>query len=408
MLELRKLLDKVDQLSQDVANRQQSYRVLIREAREALASIAVDDDLAAKIQAAITAESTWRGAEPLEGTLDRRVSPQAVADTLSLIGVDGSQIYPDRHGPVMYYLLNMGSIVLRAGSGQAPLVDTQPELFFSESDMYDKGQNLVNNEWVNSRRELAEMRTLADLAQAERQYHGGDLEPLILAAKDGQLMMWLGERENSAEKQRQLQAYIAHLQRMQQAQVIPIGFVGRPRSANVVRLLRVAQLQRHEITREAVKHSKYRALTDQAVFSALLGSNQRSALFASTAKINRENSEKGGPNFKTAGQRICFFYLNIARSNNPEAARIVRVDLPEWAAMQPELVDKIQNALYDDCEATHFPYVLVRADELAVVTQQEKRNLDSILAVAISHTTGDMPLNSAKANAKVQSRQHRR
>lgn len=401
MLELRKLLDKVDQLSQDIADRRQSYSVLIREAREALTNIAVDDDLAAKIQAAITAESTWRGAEPLEDTLDRRVSPQAVADTLSLIGVDGSQIYPDRHGPVMYYLLNMGSIVLRAGSGQAPLVDTQPELFFSESDMYDQGLNLVNNEWVNSRRELAEIRTLADLAQAERQYHDGDLEPLILAAKDGQLMMWLGERENSAEKQRQLQAYIAHLQRMQQAQVIPIGFVGRPRSANVVRLLRVAQLQRHEITREAVKQSKYRALTDRAVFSALLGPNQRSALFASTAKVNRTD-------FSQAGQRICFFYLNIARSNNPEAARIVRVDLPEWAAMQPELIDKIQNALYDDCEATHFPYVLVRADELAVVTQQEKRNLDSILAVAISHTTGDMPLNSAKANAKVQSRQHLR
>ncbi len=399
MLELRKLLDKVDQMSQDVADRQQLYGDLAQEARAVLADTRVDEELHAKITAAITAESTWRGARPLEGALDRRINPQARAANFSLIGVDGSQIYPDRHGPVLYYLLNIGSIVMRVGSGQAPVTDTRPELYYSEADLYDQNLNLVNNEWVNGRRELAEMRALADLAQAERLYYAGDLEPMILAMKDGQLTMWMGERAQSAEKKQQLVRYIACLHDIQQVGAVPIGFVGRPRSANVVRLLWVARLPQSEITRERVNSSKYRALTDRALFSALLGPNQRSALFASTGRVNRED-------FAQAGQRICFFYLNIARSNDPAAARIVRVDLPEWATQSPALIDKIQNAIYDDCEGTHFPYVLVRADELAVVSQQEKRNLDSMLAVSISQITGHMPLDSAKAMAKSQSRHY--
>ncbi len=399
MLEFRKLLDQVDQLGLDVASQQQLYGDLAERAREALQTVAVDETLQKKIEAAKNAEGSWRGAQPLEHTLDRRVSPQARLATYTLIGVDGSQIYPDRHGPVLYYLLNVGSIVMRMGSGQAPLVATQPQLFYQEADLYDANLNLVNNEWVNGRRELAEMKTLAELAQAERQHSGGDLDTLILALKDGQLMMWLGEREQTAEKKQQLEQYIAYLQQCQQAHAVPVGFVGRPRSANVVRLLWVAQLPLSQISRESVNRSAYRALTDRTLFAPLLGPNQRSAIFASTARVNREE-------FSEKQQRICFFYMNVARSKQPEAARIVRVDLPEWAALQPALVDQIQQALYQDCAATDFPYVLVRADELAVVSQQEKRNLDEMLGRAILRTTGNLPLESAKAYAKSQSRHY--
>lgn len=399
MLELRKLLDKVDLLGQDAAERKLKYNKLARDARAELSEIAVDAALSEKIKATIQADSTWRGAEPLENTLDRRYRPQVAVDNVSLIGVDGSQIYPDRHGPVLYYLLNIGSIVLRVGSGEAPIVETEPQLFFREADLYERGQNLIGNEWINTRREVAEIRMLAHLAQAERRHRGGDVEQLVLAMKDGQLMMWLGERETTADKRQLLESYIAQLQTIQQAYAIPIGFVGRPRSANVVRLLWVARLQPDEITRERVQENGYRALTDRMLFSALLAPNQRSALFASTAKVNRED-------FKDVGQRICFFYMNVARSADVEDARIVRIDLPEWAARQPELVDKVQTAIFDDCEGTHFPYVLVRADELAVVTQQEKRDLDRFLSVAISNSTGMMPEASAKAIAKGQSRQY--
>lgn len=399
MLELRKLLDKVEMLGQDAAERKLLYNDLAREARSALADIPVDAALTEKIEAAIQADSTWRGAEPLEGTLDRRYRPTITVPKVSLIGVDGSQIYPDPHGPVLYYLLNIGSIVLRVGSGEASVVETEPDLFFRETDLYEQGQNLVGNEWINSRREVAEIRKLATLAQAERRYWQGDLSQLVLAMKDGQLMMWLGEKETLADKRRQLDTYIAQLQTIQHAHAVPIGFVGRPRSANVVRLLWIAQLRKSEISRERMQQSSYRALTDRMLFSTLLGPNQRSAIFASTARVNRED-------FRNAGQRVCFFYMNVARSAAVEDARIVRVDLPEWAALQPDLVDKAQVALFDDCEGTHFPYVLVRADELAVVTQQEKRDLDRFLSVAISNRTGTMPEASAKAVAKEQSRHY--
>ena len=133
----------------------------------------------------------------------------------------------------------------------------------------------------------------------------------------------------------------------------------------------------------------------------MLAPNQRSAIFSNTAKVNRQQ-------FAERGQRVCFFYTNVARQSGADAARIVRVDIPEWAALQPALVDQVQMAIYEDCAGTGFPYVLIRADELAVVSQQEKRDFEHVLAVAIAQTTGSLPEASPKAAQKELSRGYKR
>lgn len=396
MLELHKLMDKVDSMSQEAARRRDQYRELAKEARERLRTTAVDEALQAKIKQALEADSTWRGAKPLEDTLDRRHQPDVASEPYSLIGVDGSQIYPDTHGPALYYLINTGAIVLREGSGEAPLTNTEPQLLFGEGDLYDKQYHLIQAELVNMQREMAEMRTLAELAAGERAYLGGDVDHLVLAMKDGQLMLWIGERD-PGDTDKLLGQYIDYLDEIRRVAAIPVGFVGRPRSANVVRLLWVAGLDQENITKETVRGSKYRALTDRALFAPLLAPNQRSAIFSNTAVVNREQ-------FARRNQRICFFYMNVARYPGAEAAQIVRVDIPQWVAEQTDLVDRMQMAIYNDCAATLFPYVLIRADELAVVSQQEKRDFEQMVTAAILKTTGSLPESSAKATQKELSR----
>ena len=396
MLELHKLLDDVDAMSQEAARRRDQYKELAKEARERLQMTEVNEALRAKIKQALVVDSTWRGAEPLEDTLDRRHRPELPSEPYSLIGVDGSQIYPDTHGPALYYLINTGSIVLREGSGEAPLTKTEPQLLFEEGDLYDREYNLVQAELVNMQREMAEMRTLAELAAAERAYLGGDMDHLVLAMKDGQLMLWIGERE-PGDTDKLLGQYIDYLDELQRAAAISVGFVGRPRSANVVRLLWVAGLDLENITKETVRSSRYRALTDRALFTPLLAPNQRSAIFLNTAVVNREQ-------FARRNQRICFFYMNVARYPGADAARIVRVDIPQWVAERADLVDRLQMAIYNDCVGTDFPYVLIRADELAVVSQQEKRDFEQMLTAAILKTTGTLPESSSKATQKEFSR----
>ena len=404
MLELRKLLDNVEEMSEEIMARGEKYAALAADARLALEQMPVDEALRAKIKAAMEADHTWRGAEPFEDTLDRRHRPQLSAQSATLIGVDGSQIYPDRHGPALYYLINIGSIVFRHGSGEAPLVETKPTLYFSEADLYDRRLNLIPSEQINARRELAEVRQLADLANAERAYLGGDLERLIVALKDGQLMMWLGERnlfegDSTADGaiSDQVEHYVKCLQDIQRAGAVPVGFVGQPRSANVVRMLWVGSLSMEDINSDTVQASRYRALTDRALFAGLLEPNQRSAIFVTTALANRKV-------FASRDQKICFFYLNVAQRSGRDWAQIVRIDLPEWVAGQPDLVDRTQQALYDDCIGTHFPYVLARADELAVVSQQEKREFEHLLGVNLTLRVGSPPESSPKARQKELSR----
>lgn len=394
MLELSKVIDQVDDMSREIARRQGQYRQLVTHARQALANHdRVDDALMAKIERARKEDSSWRGARPCGDSLNARFIPPALEEDATLIGVDGSQIYPNRHGPALYYLINTGAIVLRQGSGEAPLVHSRPQVFFAEDDLYDQEMNLVNSEDVNTRRELEEMRELSIWSQAEKAYWNQDARRLILAMTDGPLLIWIGEKKKDAESEKavreQVQAYLEQLQRIQQSGAIPIGYVARPRSANVVRLLHVAQLDENELTQERIRASRYRALTDATLFKDL-APNQRTALFSSTSQVNKT--------FADAGQEICFFYLNVSR--DPDAPRIARVDIPKWAALQPGLLDRVHRAIYRDCDGTDYPYVLIRAHELALVTYQERQDLEAMLNIAYMKLTGESLSSSIKETLK--------
>ena len=392
MLELRKLLDDIEKMSQEMATRQNSYGDLAKQARQALARHAVvGDELLDKLERALTIDPTWRGAQPASARLDARQRPSFPGPDATLIGVDGSQIYPDRHGMALYYLINTGAIVLRQGSGEAPLVRTRPEVFYQDEDLYDDGKELIDARVVNAARELAEMRELAKTATEERLHYGGDLDRLVLALTDGPLLIWTGETDIDSRQTRQrIDAYLAQVQAIQNSGAIPVGYVDRPRSANVLRMLHVADLELTNLNKDTVRSTRYRSLTDRVLF-ADLAPNERSALFIFTTKVNHL--------FADAGQEVHFFYLNVAQKPDIESARIVRVDVPGWAANQPELLDRVQQAIYRDCLGTGYPYVLARAHELAVVTHRERADFEQMLAVAMLRNGVETEL-SPKASLK--------
>jgi len=394
MLELPRLVDQVDAMGEEIARRRADYARLIASARDALHRFdQVDDALRAKIQRAKSQDSNWRGARPLDDRLNARIIPQAQPERVSLVAVDGSQIYPDRHGPALYYLINTGVIVLRQGTGEAPLAATRPRLFFREEELYNDDLELIRAQEVNDQRELEEMRELARWAAAERRHWGGDLDRLILALTDGPLLTWAREEQRGEDKARgqaRIQAYLRALADIQAAGAVPVGYVARPRSAGVLRLLHVAQLPDAEITKANVRASRYQALTDTALF-ADLRPNERSALFASTAQANETD-------FRAAGQEIAFFYLNLAR--DAHAPHIARVELPIWATKPPGLVDRIHQAIYQDAEGSGYPYVLIRAHELALVTYAERQELESMLNIELMRRTGEPLHASIKAELK--------
>ena len=71
-----------------------------------------------------TETKRWRGALPIGEPLDSAIDPPALPAKYSIVAGDGSQIYPDSHGIALYYLINIGTIVFRHGSGQAPIANS--------------------------------------------------------------------------------------------------------------------------------------------------------------------------------------------------------------------------------------------------------------------------------------------
>ena len=74
----------------------------------------------------------------------------------------------------------------------------------------------------------------------------------------------------------------------------------------------------------------------------------------------------------TAGHEVHFFYLNTA-----DGGQTVRIEIPQWVGEQPALLNLLHAALLHESRTTGgFPYVLVRAHELAVINPRERELLD--------------------------------
>jgi hypothetical protein len=386
-LELNKLTGQVNEMGAAMAKRQTDHRSHVDDARAALNENAeVTEALRAKIRQAREEDSSWRGAEPLGDRLDERHTPSPPEKPATLIASDGSQIYPDRHGIATYFLVNTGSIVLRQASGDAPVVESIPEIFFQDKDIYDRAGRPHDSEHVNGQRDRREIETLANLAEKERGALGGDLGRPIITMMDGPLLLWTPQRSSEREVSREVRFFTDQLDRLRQAHAPAVGYVDRPGSANVLRTLELCTLTPEGITRDTLRTGPFRAITDRLLF-ADLQPNQRTGLFASTTELNDR--------YQSAGHRIIFFYMNVAQTSEAEHSVIVRVEVPEWVAADPAKLDSVQNALYADSKLTGFPYGLARAHELAVVTRAEQGQFEEMLQQAMWRH-GVPPLVSGK------------
>ncbi len=104
---------------------------------------------------------------------------------------------------------------------------------------------------------------------------------------------------------------------------------------------------------------------------------------------------------RSGGDRIAFAYANMARQPGVDNARLSPAwKCPAGSRRNPAKLDIAQAALYANCEPVRYPYVLARAHELAVVTQAEKADLETMLAQVMMRN-GIMPEISLKAANKL-------
>jgi hypothetical protein len=387
-LELNKVAEQIDEMGRVLAARYKHRDQILPAVRELLRLFAHRQEELRQVAQSEPGQRL-RCASPGDEPLDTPSPAPAMPAHVTLAAADGSQIFPDRHGLAFYYAINVGSIVFRHGSGQAPKVDTDPRLFYSEERVYPGG-NLVSDDLISAERDLAEMWSLAELILAEPS--GG---PPRLALADGSLLIWLQRARIPEQQQARILAdYLGCLDRLRAGQATLAGFVSRPQSAEVVALLYLAQLEAEERQMiNSLAETDYRGLTDRALFG-YLRPGERSALFMRGTASNRD--------FQAKGHAILFFYLNTG-------VDLARVEVPEWVARQPDRLDLLHAVVYDQCRFNNgYPYVLTRADEQAVIMGQERQSLQGMIARAMARHGLPLPELSRKAQQKQVARWRRR
>jgi hypothetical protein len=390
-LELSRLTEQVRAMGEELATRERQHAGMVALARRWLTQYA---DQGERLR---HPARTIRAAIPTDEPLDEVHPLPAVRERYTVIAADGSQIQPDPHGAALYYLLNVGSLVYRHGSGEAPEAHSEPVLGYTEADLYENGRPVAGN-LLDVRRDLAEITRLADLCAAEPPASTGSGEPgRTVALVDGTLLLWVLEDRSEDWRRAKVMAYLDQLQRIRESGAAVAAFTSRPRRAEVTRLLHLASLE-GDTGRAAEEPNPLEHLPDRAVFETL-PPGARSALFVSPSPINHDY-------YRPAGHGVHFCYLNLAEEGRDPAT--ARIELPAWVAQDSERLALVHGAIVAQARITgDYPYALARADELAYVSGQEREAFEEMVTTALLHA-GVRSALSPKAYYKTLTRRGRR
>lgn len=339
------------------------------------------DELNHKLERARQADPSLRCAipllEPLNAARDR---PPAHAG-LTLIAADGSQIAPDRHASVLFSLVNVGAIVMRTDSGEAPEIFTDSRLLYDDEIYTETG--VLTVEAIEQQRDIAERRKLLELAK--------QASAPVVALTDGPVELWGAKNGGEGDYRKNLELHKSILSQLDSLGVTVAGYVDKPGADLVVRLLEIAQLSSEEQFKEVRKKHSLRGVTDRWLYGRILKAGHRSAVFG---------LQSGSRVHYTGNLSLHFFYLNVGDEKHPS---LVRVEIPKWVADDEEKLNMLHAVLLDQCRvmgAKPYPYILHRAHEVAVVRLEEKQQVEQMLELELRKSGAEMDEKSSKQSAK--------
>jgi hypothetical protein len=326
-----------------------------------------------------------RCALPADEALTDTFSPPDPPPDLTIIAADGSQINPDRNAEVNYAVVNVGAIQMSPDSGDPPSTTTRSQLLFDDQLYTPTGRRSEAS--LALMRDLNERQILAELAE--------QFTPPVVTFTDGPMELWGGVGGDSAERedfQESLNQYLGALNSLHQHGVITAGYVDKPGSNLVVRLLEVWMTPKAQLP-EIKKLRHLRGVTDAALFGEKLSAGERSPIFAIQSQLAKSYP---GP------LTLHFFYLNVGRAGDPYLAR---VEVPAWVVEDQTMLDALHATLIKQCRVMGvrpYPYLLHRAHETAVVRLPEKEQVTTMIAQELRRRGVQVGEVSSKQFAKQQ------
>ena len=354
-------------------------------ARNLLAAYASElDFLQQKVEAAKTFDSNIRCAVPLDEPLTATYPPPPPVNGVTVIAADGSQINPDRHSSIQFSIINVGIIIMKLHSGQAPEICVETEMLYGD-ELISNG-NPISDGMVAMRRDISERMKLDEVSKG--------IQGQVINLTDGTIELWGAKGDDPQAYADFVEKYLRVLTRLHARGVITAGYVEKPSADLVVRLLEIATADQEQIQRLR-DYVPLRGVSDRWLYgereNPLLPPGHRSAVFALQSGSIKKYK---GP------LALHFFYLNVGTLGHPWP---VRVEIPQWVAEDRKKLELLHSVLIEQCNmmgAKPYPYLLHRAHETAVVRREEKDQVEQLLALELRRVQAEIGDRSYKDSAK--------
>lgn len=308
--------------------------------------------------------------------LDAKFKIEPISE-YTLVSVDGSQIYPDRHQGTSCFLLNIGSVILHYGTQPSPSAmagknssvkfDSVPYLF---SELDEENSTDV----VDCRRQEYEFR--AGLEISSKLSKENNTQPLLFIF-DGSIIFWHLESKSPAVSSTYLGKYLGLMHQFYKEKLLMAGYISLPKSKELVNLIRVK-------LSESVENYTIDNIVDTQVAAFYLHEHEHTTLFENHSSIVSEYPEHLRP---------YFVYFDIG-------AEIVRIEIPAWIAQDNAQVKLVLSIILDQCiKGYGFPVALAEAHEQAVVKGFEREQFYELLQ-KLSYGYKQRISTSLKSNKK--------
>jgi NurA domain len=305
------------------------------------------------------------------GPLDERIPAPPRPASYTAMATDGAEVDPDRHGGGGdFYLINVGRVRIPYGQPERGVeLRSVSTLGYTDEDLFiadprdPRRQVPMRDRHLDALRTVAELRTLADLA--EREAATSDVPSVALV--DGTLLFSvLEERPRDFLRARFYTDFVFQLERLRRARVPVAAYASRSRGIDLVHLFRAVCGSTPLVCQvcNGAQACALRGLSDAQLVGRGLERWHRSGLF-------RVRSNVHDPYY---GMHRVYFFLFATGDE------IARVEVPEWLARDAGLLGLLHALLVDQCsKGFGYPAVLARADDRAVISLADRRALDTLV-----------------------------
>ncbi len=266
-----------------------------------------------------------------------------------LIAVDGSQVYPDRHKPVFYGLVQAVSISLHYSERSVHISTKRRTQLIFEEELRQQSSAMRA---INYQRYCLEMKLLKYACEEATRDKGQ-----VVLLVDGMLLpaAELLDPTNTGGKQMP-PPLVDLLKTSQRTHAILCNYVDRPKSTSLAALCAASQPS---------AHNALRYVPDHVLLRDVLKPAHRTGIMRSHVSLHD-------------GEHLCVCYANFGKGTGNSAV-IARLEFPEWCSSAEQMAQLCAILQRHVRLGGGYPFAMSAAHEESVIHNEEVRALDELM-----------------------------